>query len=397
MRITPVRGAQEPPGPAPSIPSTAHAPLRVGIPGKPWRLVLDLPGHRMAAPRLEEDASLLVILGEDGDTGIAVSLVFERLAEPRNARDCLEHDRRLTRGRSPVTRAGVKSLPHPEAAVVGYAVEGSQDGALHQQHLNAYLHHDGYCIDVHLSKEAGPIRDEGLLEEAMGTIRLERQSESPILPPPASDAPPPGGAKQGDPAAGPSTLRAFRIPDRPLVLVLDARGVVMEVSKPRYAFDIRRRRYRGQTVTGWSWWGERLADRLDLLVFARLEPETRDARVWRDRLWPEIDRTLRSRPKGVTRGERDGVAWIDYTRPWRQRARIDARSRLLFLAQGDVVATAHLEIIDPRPEDEAVFEAFLAAARFEARDAPPGPPPAAPGSAAPPPAAPSGSGPPTRR
>jgi hypothetical protein len=385
------------PGPAPPIPSGAHDPLRVGIPGKPWRLVLDLPGHRMAPPRLEEDGSFLVTLGEYGDTGIAVSVVLERLAEPRSARDCREHYRRLTRRRSPVTRAGLEALPHPEATVVRYTMEGSQDGAFHQKHVNAYLRHDGYCIDVHLSKEAGPIKDERLLEEAVRTIRLERRSESPVMPPPSPDATWPDGARQREAIAGPPALRSFGIPDRPLALILDARGVVMEVSKPRTAFDIRRRRYRGQTVTGWSWWGQRLADRVDLLVFARLEHEERNARAWRDRLWPEIDLTLLSRPEGVTRGERDGVAWIDYARPWRQRARIDARSRHLFLTQGDVVATAHLEIVDPRPEDEAAFAAFLAAARFEARGAPPGPRPAAPRPAAPQPEAPSGTGPPTRR
>ncbi|MGH2609325.1 MAG: hypothetical protein ACRDHF_09585, partial [Tepidiformaceae bacterium] len=290
-----------------------EATVRVGYPGKAWRLAIDLPGHRMAPPRIAADNSLLVALGEFGDAGFVVSVTLETLPEAHSARDCIEHYRKLTRGRSAVSRASVKSLGHPVATVVRYTLEGSQDGGFHQKHFNAYLHHDGYCIDVHLSKDACLTHEEARLQDAVRSIRLEPAGEVDAVAPRPPVGARPDGATKRDAGGDSPGLRAFPIHDRPLALVLDARDVVMENSNPRYAFDIRRRRYRGQKVTGWSWWGQRLEGRVSLGVWARIDSDEEHARNWRDRIWPEIDVGLASRPEGVTRGERDGVAWVDYT------------------------------------------------------------------------------------
>jgi hypothetical protein len=53
---------------------------------------------------------------------------------------------------------------------------------------------------------------------------------------------------------------------------------------------------------------------------------------------------------------------VEYRKPWRQRARIDARVLHLFLARDGVCVSAALERIDPRPADQELFDAFLARA-----------------------------------
>jgi hypothetical protein len=315
-----------------------------------------------------------------------ISVTMEAAGEAVTPAACRKRSERFARRRSRVRRSAVERPRAGATAVVTYLMEGLQDGGFHQRHQNVHLARDGVCVDVHLSKERFNWMEAERFEAIARSIRIEpAPPEGPPAGPrpeegrPAGPAPGPGagGAPPPDHPPGPppirSTLRSFPIPGRPWGVVLDVFGLVMDGSSAVYEFEAVGRRFEGQKVTGRWWTGRRLSRGLALAVYAEESSRAGDAGRCRDEYWPRIRLGTPLRLDGVRTGERGGIAWVDYRKPWRQRARLDARVRHLFLAHDGVCVTVSLERIDPRPEDERLFEAFLDAARVSRRPPAAGP------------------------
>jgi hypothetical protein len=337
---------------------TDDGSVRLAAPGGGWLLRLDLPGFELSPWRVSEDGTRWIVTGENETSGVEVSVVMEATAEADGAAACREHFARLARRRSRVQRADVRRRREGDAEIVEYLLEGLQDGAFRQKHVNAYLARGGVCADVHLSKERFNWSEAGLFETVLRSVRIEPQP----APLPADRG---GGAAAAAPAASPprvSARRLFPVPGKAWSAVLETFGLVMDGSAPVFAIEPEGRRFREQRVTGRWWTGRRVAAGLALAVFAGESSAGDDAAACRSAIWPRIRLGLPVRLEEVRRGERGAAAWVEYRKPWRQRARIDARVLHLFLARDGVCVSAALERIDPRPADQELFDAFLARA-----------------------------------
>lgn len=342
-----------------TAPSGAAESGWLPAPGGAWGVRFDLPGFEIvqpaAAPAGGPDR---LLYGLNPATGLEVSVTLEPVPKGAGPEDCRDHYARLGRKRSRVQRVAVEKRREGDAAIASYLMEGWQDGMMRQKHLNAYLARDGVCVDIHLSKDRYQWMDDDLFKRALAAIRIEASAAAPEpapVDPPAAAALPPR----------PPAVRSFPVPGRTWSVVIETLGVPIDASSSIYGIESDGRQFQGWRLDGRWWSGILPAGGLSLRVSASKARFGGSAARCRSHLWTMLRLDLPVDLADERTGDRAGAAWIDYRKPWRQRARIETRVRHLFMAHDGACIMATLEKIDPRPGDEKLFTDFTEAARVQ--------------------------------
>ena len=154
---------------APADGGTASALFTVGLPDRPWRLVVDLPGFRMdPIQRLDGGAR---VRGADDRAGLAVSLTLAISPGDTSARSCRDHDW-AGRQRNPLDRADTHLSEQADRARVEFIVSRIEGDPVRQRNILLYLQRDGVCVVVHLTKALYQPSDAAGLERLLGSARL---------------------------------------------------------------------------------------------------------------------------------------------------------------------------------------------------------------------------------
>jgi hypothetical protein len=151
-------------------PDAPTVPLRVEVRGKPWTVLVDLPGFRMFKPRAAEGGVETLVVGHDPDTGLVASVILRRAEGARDAASCREVDLGKIRAAHPDV-ADVRPSESDGVARATY-VQPELDGRkVPQLHGHAWLFRDDVCANVHVSK-AGPEPDDAeALERILASVR----------------------------------------------------------------------------------------------------------------------------------------------------------------------------------------------------------------------------------
>jgi hypothetical protein len=145
-------------------------PLEIGLPGRGWSVLVDLPGFTAAAPRAAEDGKSVHVLAQ-GPGGSVVSVVLQDTGTAIAAASCRDADWARI-------EAGVKGLREvrrsepggvPRVRYLAPARDGDAAGLLH---AHAWLAHGGVCANVHASRAAGTASDEAALDRILASARL---------------------------------------------------------------------------------------------------------------------------------------------------------------------------------------------------------------------------------
>jgi hypothetical protein len=164
-------GADAGAAPLQPLPNVETVPLRVGLPGRSWAVLVDLPGFEVArvAPGGEKPDAMHV-LGRSPESDVVVSVLLSPAGQARDAAGCREQA--LSRIRRAV--AGMEDLHRAEGAGTAAATYALPAGPTGQPewHAHAFLWRDGVCASLHASK-AGPGRDDGaLLDAILSSFRI---------------------------------------------------------------------------------------------------------------------------------------------------------------------------------------------------------------------------------
>jgi hypothetical protein len=141
-------------------------PLELGLPGKAWSLLLDLPGWRVAEPLRRLDGSGVSAIGQRVTDGLILSAVLADSQGRRSAEGCRDPDWSRIRTLDGVGEARLEA--DAGEARAWYTVH---DEGLPTRHLSAWRYRDGACLHLHLSLPAVEPGVDASLEKALGVAR----------------------------------------------------------------------------------------------------------------------------------------------------------------------------------------------------------------------------------
>ncbi len=152
-------------------PDAQTVPLEVEVRGRPWSVLVDLPGFRMFRPRRGEEGVGALVFGQHPASGIVVSVILRAAADAPDAAGCREAD--LGRIHEAVPELAELRLGADGAAArASYAVTSSEAEPVRQEHGHAWLHREGVCANVHVSKMAPAPADAEALERILASVRF---------------------------------------------------------------------------------------------------------------------------------------------------------------------------------------------------------------------------------
>jgi hypothetical protein len=151
------------------VPGARTLPLRVAAPGKSWSVLVDLPGFRIGVRRAAQGRAALV-LGIDPQTDLVASITVRAAGSAKDAAACRDADMSaLSLARPDV--AGLRVAAGDPAARAWYTVPAGADGPA-QTNAHAFLHRDGLCANVHVSKIQPDAGDAARIEAILSSVRF---------------------------------------------------------------------------------------------------------------------------------------------------------------------------------------------------------------------------------
>jgi hypothetical protein len=151
-------------------PGARTVPLRVEISGKPWAVLVDLPGFRMYKPRRSDDGTGVLVLGQDPRSGLVASVILRPAAGAADAAGCRDAD--LPRIRDAAELLDLRVASAGASARAAYAISAPGAPEVRQEHGHAWLEREGICANVHVSKMAPGPGDAEAMERILSSARF---------------------------------------------------------------------------------------------------------------------------------------------------------------------------------------------------------------------------------
>ncbi|MDR1679593.1 MAG: hypothetical protein LBR81_07435 [Prevotellaceae bacterium] len=152
---------------------TAGDNLLLGLPSEDWELSIDLKDFTIEKSNLDAEAGSIYLLATKKDIGMTVSVFIEKAAREGNYIDCRSYYWEKA-AKSPLPKENLKLYEKAEIAFVEYDVESYQGKKINYHSLNAYLSHEGYWIDVHISKTQYQVSDVALFDAIVNSLKFEK-------------------------------------------------------------------------------------------------------------------------------------------------------------------------------------------------------------------------------
>ncbi|MGO9832007.1 MAG: hypothetical protein ACLPJH_17880 [Myxococcaceae bacterium] len=141
----------------------------IGLPERPWRLLVELPGFDMGPVQHLKGGARAY--GTAEAAGLSVSLTLATSPGDPSARSCRDHDWAGRQEAQP-GHEGTRLSAQGEQARVEFMVPTSEGNAVQAKHVLLYLQRDGICAVVHLCKLHYQSSDADALERVLASVRL---------------------------------------------------------------------------------------------------------------------------------------------------------------------------------------------------------------------------------
>jgi hypothetical protein len=145
---------------------------KVSIPGKSWSVKIMLPSDfTIEGPDVSPDGDRVKLAGSDEATRLQFSLFLEKAATEGDARAAREfYWNRLQA--SPLKMEEVQLSEKDGAALLSYIVKRAGNRNIDWKSMHLFLSHDGYWLDVHLSKILFQPADQAYFDQILDSIDI---------------------------------------------------------------------------------------------------------------------------------------------------------------------------------------------------------------------------------
>jgi hypothetical protein len=147
----------------------ADALVQVGLPDRPWKLLVELPGFEMSPVQHLKGGAR--VSGTSERTGLVVSMTLAASPGDPSPRSCRDHDWAGRQLAQPL-REDTRLSQQGDRARVEFIVPESAGETVREKHILLYLQRDGVCAIVHLYKLRYQPGDAALLETVLTSVRL---------------------------------------------------------------------------------------------------------------------------------------------------------------------------------------------------------------------------------
>ncbi|MGB8959593.1 MAG: hypothetical protein WCC00_11360 [Candidatus Aminicenantales bacterium] len=144
----------------------------VAIPGKSWSVEISLPSSfTVEEPEISSDGERAKLAGSNPSTGLQLSLFLEKAAAEGDAKVAREYYWKRMQA-SPLKMEEVQFSERGGAAVLEYTVKEASQKKIDWKNMNLYLSHDGYWVDVHLSKILFRSTDQDSFDKILDSVKI---------------------------------------------------------------------------------------------------------------------------------------------------------------------------------------------------------------------------------
>jgi len=146
------------------------------LPSVDWELSIDLKGFTIEKSTLNAEANSRYLLATKKDVGMTISVFIEKADRKGNHIDCRSYYWERA-SKNPLPYENLKQHEKADMAFVEYDVESFQGQKIDFHSLNAYLSHEDFWIDVHISKTQYKESDKELFNVIVNSLKFEKVTE----------------------------------------------------------------------------------------------------------------------------------------------------------------------------------------------------------------------------
>jgi len=144
----------------------------LAIPGKSWSIEIKLPSSFVVEePEISSDGERAKLAGNNQSTGLQLSLFLEKAATEGDAKVAREYYWKRMQA-SPLKMEEVQLSERFGAAILEYIVKEVSGKKIDWKNMHLYLSHDGYWVDVHLSKMIFRSTDREYFDQVLNSVKI---------------------------------------------------------------------------------------------------------------------------------------------------------------------------------------------------------------------------------
>ncbi len=147
------------------------ATLSLTLPQLKWQVAIDVPGFALEIKEYSKNDEGAHLVAVNETSGLNLSLFLEKAASPGDAKAARDHYWSRVK-QSLLPKSDIKLWEREGMAIAEYLVKEIEEIPLNQKHLNAYLAHKGYWIDLHISKTLFEPSDEALFQAVLDAVHI---------------------------------------------------------------------------------------------------------------------------------------------------------------------------------------------------------------------------------
>ncbi|MFT6501005.1 MAG: hypothetical protein ACJASQ_001115 [Crocinitomicaceae bacterium] len=142
------------------------------IPSETWSLEIDLDGFTIEKEGYYADSSMFQLSAVNEKTNMNLSIFIEKTDSKDDEKECRDYYWNKAK-KSPLAKENVQKYESGNLAIVEHDTEKFNGQTLNFHSLNAYLAHNGYWMDVHISMIGYSKKDKVIFDEIMKSIVIK--------------------------------------------------------------------------------------------------------------------------------------------------------------------------------------------------------------------------------
>lgn len=144
----------------------------ISLPNSDWSLQIGLEKFEVKKNNVSPDGAMRQTLATMPNQGYSVSVFIEKAQTPGNHIVCREYYWSKAK-LSPLSKENLKQYEKDSIAIVEHDTKTFNGEEVNYHSINAYLAHQGYWIDIHISKTGYSPTDQEIFSEIINSIRID--------------------------------------------------------------------------------------------------------------------------------------------------------------------------------------------------------------------------------